>query len=510
MEKISKADSETIKHAYAYGSWKDVPALYAAPIRTLTHHTIEAYGLDRNYGPGEKPRLHSLSRFLWDRHAETYRNIIDLIMKAREGFVLQETTRWLNTNLNAEEGQVSAMSHAVDHIMDTCRSENIMILQMFAYAPGIAENVDYGCLDVLFTHQTTYKDFISKIAGQLKPKLVTFLTHQTIDQAVELELWFLRKHMNPENEDIALSERLPGQFAIGVARQFLEILEPEVRLHFFTAINRDITNYNPKPEDYKFKSTPLDDEAAATPAAAKAPEAPMNATQEELGIAQAEVKEILGQGLNQAFPTVRTAIKLLVLHHEIIQTKEASVGNSKPQIEIMFNNLQDEDDDLSYAILHNTTESLQRAATYIKNNADIVSAQLFLIKNLLFLKNLLVNYEMSASHKSSHIELAHIWTTFVDLRSRGKLFDPRAYYNLLGSGQLFPKVVESDLDARLELDGILRQQITKFTELWAGKIQVDPTQKGALEKELVESFWYDKKVVEALEAAVQDLLVGTH
>lgn len=79
-------------------------------------------------------------------------------------------------------------------------------------------------------------------------------------------------------------------------------------------------------------------------------------------------------------------------------------------------------------------------------------------------------YELHGVTKTSELDFSDIWTTLRDLRERGKLLDPRAYYTLLREGKLMPKVLEKVSDARVELDGILRSSIVKFTEGWAGRI----------------------------------------
>lgn len=63
-----------------------------------------------------------------------------------------------------------------------------------------------------------------------------------------------------------------------------------------------------------------------------------------------------------------------------------------------------------------------------------------------------------------------MWHTFTELRTRGGLFDVRQYYRLITAGELLPEVVNNVLDARVELDGLLRETITKFREEAAGML----------------------------------------
>lgn len=95
---------------------------------------------------------------------------------------------------------------------------------------------------------------------------------------------------------------------------------------------------------------------------------------------------------------------------------------------------------------------------------------LFATHNLYLLKQLILVYELHGVTKTSQLDFTDVWTTLRDLRDRGRLFDPRAYYNLLREGKLMPKVLEQISDARVELDGLLRSNIINFTEGWANRI----------------------------------------
>lgn len=62
-------------------------------------------------------------------------------------------------------------------------------------------------------------------------------------------------------------------------------------------------------------------------------------------------------------------------------------------------------------------------------------------------------------------DFSSITNTFWELRSRGALFNPR---NLVGL--LIPKVVENMLDAKAELDTVLRQAINDLTAQFVGRM----------------------------------------
>jgi hypothetical protein len=144
-------------------------------------------------------------------------------------------------------------------------------------------------------------------------------------------------------------------------------------------------------------------------------------------------------------------------------------------------------------------------------------AQLFLIKNLMCLKTLLISYEIYPTRHTENFDFSHIWTTFSELFARGDLLNPRAYYNLLNSGVLYPRVVENDTDARLEIDGLLRDRITMFTEHWAKQLSaakgMDVPRRNTIDelKELLRKYFpHDLKIREALVAATKELVDSGH
>jgi conserved oligomeric Golgi complex subunit 3 len=123
--------------------------------------------------------------------------------------------------------------------------------------------------------------------------------------------------------------------------------------------------------------------------------------------------------------------------------------------------------DVLYEIVHQATESLQRAATTIKRNSTIMDAQVFLIKNLMLIENLFMTHEIPDSvRQSAELDFSPIWDTIRELQDRKQLFNPLAYISPLVKGQLLPAVVDHILDARKELEKVLVQQITAFTKYW--------------------------------------------
>jgi hypothetical protein len=170
--------------------------------------------------------------------------------------------------------------------------------------------------------------------------------------------------------------------------------------------------------------------------------------------------------------------------------------------------------EMAYEIIHETSTAIMRGAAEIAKT-DRVNSYIFAVKNLILLKNLILAYEISGSRQAAVIDFTRMWTTFSSLRSRGGLFDLRAYYSLITSGELLPEVVTTIQDARIELDGLLREVIAKVrqecaNQLWKeyGKPLKGKSEEGKakLKGKLEVAFRHEKELRDTLWSLVEDTL----
>jgi len=116
----------------------------------------------------------------------------------------------------------------------------------------------------------------------------------------------------------------------------------------------------------------------------------------------------------------------------------------------------------------------------------MMDAQLFLIRNLMFIENLFMTQEIpDVVRQSAEFDFSPIWDTIQELQDRKQLFNPLAYITPLVKGNLLPAVVDRVLDARKELEKVLVQQITAFTKTWQARLaEKDPKKKALVASEL--------------------------
>lgn len=189
-------------------------------------------------------------------------------------------------------------------------------------------------------------------------------------------------------------------------------------------------------------------------------------------------------------------------------------------------------DDLAHQIVHQTTLSLHNAAAQISPKKTMIDSQLFLLKQLLILKQQLVAFDIEYVAPDIALDFSSVTSTFAELRQRGGLFNPSNLLRLVGGG-LMPRVVENMLDAKAELDARLRNVIGDFTTDAAARMTMSVTstalqKKGfdggvatqlvqaAVEKEVpllrqkLDEYLDDVRTKETLVGAVEDQVLQNY
>ncbi|KAJ4235614.1 Golgi transport complex subunit 3 [Fusarium solani] len=158
-----------------------------------------------------------------------------------------------------------------------------------------------------------------------------------------------------------------------------------------------------------------------------------------------------GVASSNAHPLVKQAIKLLGMY-EHCMPKERAAKNSS----------------VVFKIVRETIQVLQRAETRIKSLKTGTDPDLFMVKNLLIIKNELVSLEIGdiRNHASSMQHFTHIWDTLSPQNWVGFIS------NIIG-GSLWsrgtPSVTAKTLtaeDMNEQLDELLRHSIYAFTQRW--------------------------------------------
>ncbi|UNI17664.1 Golgi transport complex subunit 3, variant 3 [Purpureocillium takamizusanense] len=205
-----------------------------------------------------------------------------------------------------------------------------------------------------------------------------------------------------------------------------------------------------------------------------------------------------GVASSNAYPLVTRAVELLAMFDQAMP-KERSTKNSA----VVFN------------IVRETIQVLQRAEGRIKSLKSSTDADLFMIKNLLIIKNELVSLEIGdiRNHSASLQHFGHIWDT---LRPQHLVGFVSSFIGSSLWSRSAPAVTAKTLtaeDMSEQLDELLRQSIYAFTKRWGSLINDSQNRKAGvkpiakveaeLESILQNAFNNQPEVVAKLKEAIQ-------
>jgi hypothetical protein len=393
--------------------------------------------------------------------------------------------------------------------VEICEHETYKFVFTFASNLGNMQYKDPAAPILLSLEKGKFKDYLVTIAMRVFDILQPHLLVMDIFNAVEIAIW-LNSHVYDRNMsgDLASShsdeedneERgaILGQARSVVAgkvnSKFIGIIFGRIR----EILLKDVERYVGKADDF-------------------VPRVP--ATQSNFKIVDdgtnIRLEKALGLGVRAAYPPVKTACRLLVLVNDLtFEYSGENVSSTLLTKHGLLLIIYQDSSEVAYEILYQTCTSITRGANILTQAYSQMDGRMFAIKNFVLLKNLVLAYEISGSHRASVLDFTDLWATFAELRVRGGLFDIASYYNLLRSGNLFPKVVENVQDARIELDGLLRENITKFREECANMVLKDRTggNRGTMtaeeqiKKKLAVVFPQEEQLREGLWDAVQLLV----
>ncbi|KAK7732226.1 Golgi transport complex subunit 3 [Cytospora paraplurivora] len=214
-----------------------------------------------------------------------------------------------------------------------------------------------------------------------------------------------------------------------------------------------------------------------------------------------------GVASSNAYPPVKRALELLIMFDQSMPKERCQ-----------------RDSPVVFKIVRETIQVLQRAEARIKTTEHGTDHDLFMIKNLLILKNELVSLEIGdvRNQDSGMQYFSHIWNNITPQNLVGYVssFIPSAA-SFLSRGftvgptsvQAPPATIIDSQDANEQLDDLLRQAIGGFTNRWAGLLGDARAKKTGgsnvvkVERELEEilqtAFSNQPEVIAKLKEAIQ-------
>lgn len=406
-----------------------------------------------------------------EKYEETIGYLIKIYVDARRDLTPNLLERLLKdlekSHPSAGQYSRSYAHELVEAILEISSFEATKFMTIFAGKKN-DRNQRPGIVQITVEKSHPFAAYLNNLCdGSITPLFDKLLTVD-VTEAVDLATWINRHHGgNEEADDDSDGEDKPeisdlDNWKQEVVFELNTTLTSRIFMRLKATAVKEIDNYVPTQEDMGPHSTTNSSLVETTSKNTKsllADDSP-----------RARAEKLLGAGILNAYPPVVSAVQLFVLFNDLYdKRKKDFVSSSKCLVLTSLTSLQ-RSDEMAYMIIHGTCEAINKAAKQIAARYSSIDSLIFSIKNLVLIKNVVLALEISGSHRASILDFSSIWMTFSDLRSRGGFLDITSYYNMLTQGTLLPRVVESVQDARTELDGLLRQTITKFREECAGKL----------------------------------------
>lgn len=457
----AKDQSETAEYVLLYGKYENIMSNLGSQIERLLTTTEFAFGQE---GDGKLA-----APYIQQWH-ELYRHVLESYFRSREpvGPLILKNLRKLAANDPKPEVDFKSFARrCTQYVFDICHNEWCLIERFFEGGPLFAEYPGLLHSEKQINYAERLEENRLSHLGTLHNFLAPYLNGGDLQRICDLTNWLETLYANPNDSDME-AEPVRGDRASTVQALLSKHLWPLSDTLFLKAA-KDIQYFKPSQEDLALTKSTITGRRDIK-----------NQVASRTEIDQ-QIFDSHAPPVSNAFPTVKTAVGLLVMYND--GSYDRPVCNSN-LIYVCSLILVQRAGDVLYEIVHQATESLQKAATIIKRNSTIMDAQLFLIKNLMLIENLFMTHEIPDSvRQSAEFDFSPIWETIRELQERKQLFNPLAYFTPLVKGQLLPAVVDHLLDARKELEKVLVQQITAFTKYWQSRLsEKDPKKRDAVLK----------------------------
>lgn len=460
------AKSDSARHALAYGRFQEMMLNSHSLIPNIHRVVRRAYEV---YGKREE----SCKNF------ETYANTANNIFHTH--FTTRDRDLKTLTQSDIEDFQKeikslsieSASRNFIKQCFERIYNEENIFLRLFDVEPLWNTSTD-SAFQSLKTINTTIAH-----PGNLQPvatNIQTALQAAPLQVTCDIVSWLTNEYLGAELDD--LESPYFSKCKQYASQLIVHHLWPLVDNAFDAEVNKSITRATV--QDNTLKIGPVEGGVASTNACAP----------------------------------VKQAIKLLAMY-EHCMPKERTVSHVLINKESFLICHQATNSSVVFKIVRETIQVLQRAEArikYIKAEAD---PDLFMVKNLLIIKNELVSLEIGdiRNHASSMQHFSHIWDTlspgnwvgFVSSVIGGSLWSR-------GTPSVTAKTLTVE-DMNEQLDELLRQSIVAFTQRWGAlmndsrnrKMGVKPIAKveNELESILQTAFSNQPEVIGKLKEAIE-------
>lgn len=304
----TKDHTETAEYILLYGKFENVEANLGSQIQRLLKSSEFAFGQKGDYRP---PRVYA------DRYHELFGQLTEAYLKSRESVVILVTKnlkKYITTDKPDTDFEHFAR-RCVQYILDLCHNEQSLVTQFFQDGPLLS---DYGTL-VGWNKSSDYagrlEDNILSHLATLHTFLLPYLSNGDLSRICTLVNWLETMYIGSAEGEMDHYQAQDGRKSIAQALLSKHLWKTLDEL-FLKAAN-DIGNFKPSPDNLNVttKITMISNKASKS-------------------VAKAEDVEGESQGLDarasvvsNAYPTVQTAVKLLVMYNEGVYDRPVSFSS---------------------------------------------------------------------------------------------------------------------------------------------------------------------------------------
>lgn len=302
----AKDHTETAEYILLYGKFENVEANLGPQIQRLLKSPEFAFG---QKGDDRTPRPYA------DRYHELYGQLTESYLKSREpvgALVLKNLKKYVVADKPDANFEHFAR-RCVQYVLDLCHNEQNLVTQFFQDGPLLA---DYGTL-VGWNKSSDYagklEDNILSHLATLHTFLLPYLSNGELKRVCSLVNWLETMYMNSTEGDMDSYQAQDGRRSIAQALLSKHLWKSLDEL-FLKAAN-EIEHFKPSQDDLKVTSKITVITNKTSKPAKTAGEAEVDA---------AEGTDTRASFVSNAYPTVQTAVKLLVMYNEGVYDRPVS------------------------------------------------------------------------------------------------------------------------------------------------------------------------------------------
>lgn len=301
----AKDHTETAEYILLYGKFENVEANLGSQIQRLLKSSEFAFGQRGD----ERP-----AKVYADRFHELFGQLTEAFLKSREpvGILVTKNLKKYITTDKPDTDFEHFARRCVQYILDLCHNEQNLVTQFFQDGPLLS---DYGTL-VGWNKSTDYagrlEDNILSHLATLHTFLLPYLSNGDLSRICSLVNWLETMYMSSAESEMDHYQAQDGRRSIAQALLSKHLWKTLDEL-FLKAAN-DIGHFKPSQDDLKVttKITVITNKTSR-------PTVKVGDIEEESQGLDARASVV-----SNAFPTVQTAVKLLVMYNEGVYDRPVS------------------------------------------------------------------------------------------------------------------------------------------------------------------------------------------